>query len=48
MEDTTDHTVKLASFVALRSTTGVFRLACAELSKVLSRLGGDIGEELHL
>jgi hypothetical protein len=39
--------VELATFVALGLPFGVLALARAELSEVLCRLRGGIGEELH-
>lgn len=42
-----DHPMKLASFVALRSTKVVFRLACAILTKILCGSWYNVGEQLH-
>ena len=44
----TDDTVKLAGLVALRLAAVVLCLACAELAKVLGRLGDNVSVQLHL
>jgi hypothetical protein len=43
----TYNAVELGSFVALRSARRVLRLACAELTEVLSRLRDNVGEEFE-